>query len=337
MTRRNGQTMKKICFIIPVYKVEDYLRRCVDSVLAQSYENIAAILVDDGSPDGCPAICDEYAEKSEKIKVIHKENGGLSDARNAGLRLVTELADEGDFVSFVDSDDYIHPLFAEKLIALCEERSCGVAQCDYEKGTGDFTPAKEEPHVRYTDAETALLGYELKSQTPAKIFAVGTFRDLFYPVGRLNEDEFVTWCAVYRAGRVAITDEKLYYYYQRGLSIMDGVARRMKNNPHRYDYLRAYEERAAFFEKEGRPLQVMRTREKICRDIILRYCEQMYLPRQDRDEACLSGEYMRIYRENYPKMIRRRGMPLKQRLMYTAFYIFPYSAVAAGKIFTLRK
>ncbi len=338
MIRRNGHTMKKLYFIIPVYKVEEYLRRCVDSVLGQSYENIEIVLVDDGSPDGCPAICDGYAEKSEKIRVIHKRNGGLSDARNAGLRLVMEEAEDTDFIAFVDSDDYVHPDFARRLMSLCEERACGVAQCGYEKGSGGgFSPAAPEPAVTVTDAETALLGYELRSQAHSKIYRVGTFRDLYYPLGMLNEDEFVTYRAVYRAGRVAITTEKLYYYFQRGSSIMDDIARRMKNNPHRYDYLRAYEGRAAFFEKEGRPLQVMRAREKICRDIILRYCEQMYLPRQDRDEACVSGEYMRIYRENFPKMILRRGMPLKQRLMYTAFYVVPYSAVIAGRMFTLRK
>ena len=91
----------KFSIIIPIYKVEVYLHQCVDSVLAQSYKNIEVILVDDGSPDSCPRICDEYAAKDERIKVIHKPNGGLSDARNSGLKIAN-----GDYVIFLDSDDY---------------------------------------------------------------------------------------------------------------------------------------------------------------------------------------------------------------------------------------
>lgn len=92
-----------ISVIVPVYKVEKYLKRCVDSILAQTYPCLEVILVDDGSPDGCPAICDEYAREDRRVRVIHKENGGLSDARNAGID-----AAKGKFLGFVDSDDYVH-------------------------------------------------------------------------------------------------------------------------------------------------------------------------------------------------------------------------------------
>lgn len=91
-----------VSVIVPIYNVEPYLRKCVDSILAQTYINLEVILVDDGSPDGCPAICDEYKEKDERVKVIHKSNGGLSDARNAGLDAMT-----GEYVTFVDSDDWL--------------------------------------------------------------------------------------------------------------------------------------------------------------------------------------------------------------------------------------
>ena len=91
-----------ISVIVPIFKVEDYLRKCVDSVINQTYKNLEIILVDDGSPDNCPKICDEYANQDSRIKVIHKENGGLSDARNAGMKIA-----KGEYVSFIDSDDYI--------------------------------------------------------------------------------------------------------------------------------------------------------------------------------------------------------------------------------------
>ena len=330
--------MKKLFFIIPVYKVEDYLRRCVDSVLSQTYENIEIILVDDGSPDNCPTICDEYASKYTNIKVIHKQNGGLSDARNAGITYIKDIAKEDDYITFLDSDDFVHSQYAEKMIALCEENSCEVAQCGYEKGNKDsFSDNFATPQVFYTNSENALLGYTLKSQCCAKIYSFRVFSELFFPTGVLNEDEFVTYRAVFNAKNIVFTDENLYYYYQHGTSIMVEIAKKLKDNPHRKDYLKAYAERIEFFEKAQKPEQVLKTREKICTDIILRYCEQMYLAKADRDEDCTSGEYIRIYKENFKTMIKRNNIPLKRKLMYIAFYILPYSAVLMGKFFKLRK
>lgn len=329
--------MKKLFFIIPVYKVEDYLRRCVDSVLSQTYENIEIILVDDGSPDNCPAICDEYALKYTNIKVIHKQNGGLSDARNAGITYIKDIAKKDDYITFLDSDDFVHKQFAEKMISLCEQNSCGAAQCGYEKGSRDIFSNNFATKTFHTNSEEALLGYTLKSQCCAKIYSFRVFADLLFPIGVLNEDEFVTYKAVYNAKNIAFTDEKLYYYYQHNTSIMVEIAKKLKNNPHRNDYLKAYKERIEFFQKENKPEQVLKTHEKICTDIILRYCEQMYLAKADRDEDCTSGEYMRIYNKNFKLMIKRSGIPLKRKLMYIAFYILPYSAVLMGKFFKLRK
>ena len=115
------------------------------------------------------------------------------------------------------------------------------------------------------------------------------------------------------------------------------IAKKLKNNPHRKDYLKAYKERIEFFEKAQKSEQVLKTREKICTDIILRYCEQMYLAKADRDEDCTSGEYIRLYKENFKLMIKRDKIPLKRRLMYIAFYVLPQSAVLMGKFFKLRK
>ena len=118
---------------------------------------------------------------------------------------------------------------------------------------------------------------------------------------------------------------------------MDEIAKKLKNNPHRYDYLKAYDERLEFFRHKNMPEQILKTHEKICTDIILRYCEQMRLDVKDRDTDCVSGEYIKNYKRNYKIMIKRKSMPLKRRLMYIAFFIFPYSAVLMSKVFTLRK
>ena len=105
-----------ISIIVPIYNVEKYLRRCVDSILCQSYHNLEVWLVDDGSPDGCPAICDEYAGKDKRVKVIHKKNGGLSDARNVAIDVAT-----GEYICFVDSDDYVASTYVETLYALIDK------------------------------------------------------------------------------------------------------------------------------------------------------------------------------------------------------------------------
>ena len=105
-----------ISVIVPIYNVEKWLPRCVDSILSQEYKNLEIFLVDDGSPDGCPTICDEYAEKDKRIKVIHKKNGGLSDARNVAIDVAS-----GEFICFVDSDDYVAPTYVEILYSLIEK------------------------------------------------------------------------------------------------------------------------------------------------------------------------------------------------------------------------
>ena len=116
----------KISVIVPVYKVEKFLDRCVESIVGQTYENLEIILVDDGSPDNCPSMCDKWAEKDSRIKVIHKENGGVSSARNAALDAAT-----GDFIGFVDSDDWIEPDMYESLMMRIDETGKDIAVCSY--------------------------------------------------------------------------------------------------------------------------------------------------------------------------------------------------------------
>lgn len=330
--------MNKLFFVVPVYKVEKYLGRCIDSILAQTYENTEIILVDDGSPDNCPKICDEYAEKYENVKVIHKENGGLSDARNAGILYVREVADAEDYITFVDSDDYLHTAYAKTLVDLCERYHCNLVQCGYEKGSAEsFGEHKPDRTPAYISAETALLGYRLKSQVCAKLFKAKLFDDVLFPIGVINEDEFVTYRVVYKAGAVVLTQEKLYYYFQHGSGIMAEIAKNLKDNPHKFDFLKAYEERIAFFEEKNLPDQVLKTKEKICTDMFLRYSEQMRLKKEDRDPDCINGTYMKIYRENFRIMIKRKGIPLFRKLIYVAFNFDPAIGVRSATLFNHRR
>jgi glycosyltransferase involved in cell wall biosynthesis len=120
--------MHKISVIIPIYNVEKYLSVCLESVINQTYQNLEIILVDDGSTDACPKICDDYATKDNRIKLIHKKNGGLSDARNIGVKHAT-----GDLISFVDSDDVLSLYFYEKLINILEENDADIVECGFRK------------------------------------------------------------------------------------------------------------------------------------------------------------------------------------------------------------
>ena len=113
-----------ISVIVPVYQVEQYLDRCVSSILEQTYDHLEVILIDDGSPDSCPRLCDEWAEKDPRVRVIHQENGGVSSARNAGLDAAT-----GDYIAFVDSDDAIRPNYFETLYALLTEHQAELSIC----------------------------------------------------------------------------------------------------------------------------------------------------------------------------------------------------------------
>ncbi len=149
--KNENKKRSTVSVIVPIFKVESYLRACVESITAQTYRELEIILVDDGSPDGCPALCEELAREDPRIKVIHKENGGLSDARNAGLDIAT-----GDYIGFVDSDDAVEPDMFEVLVGLLEEHEADISCCRYirvwEDGREEAVGDDHEVHV-YTGQE----------------------------------------------------------------------------------------------------------------------------------------------------------------------------------------
>ena len=130
--------MDLISVIVPVYKVEAYLDRCVQSIVDQTYTNLEIILVDDGSPDRCPQMCDEWAKRDARIRVIHKPNGGGAQARNVGLERAS-----GEYIAFVDSDDYLLPGMYEALLCALMQTNCDIAECDYYVVNSDVFPRYE--------------------------------------------------------------------------------------------------------------------------------------------------------------------------------------------------
>lgn len=231
----------KVSVIVPVYKTEPYLRACLDSVLAQTYRNLQIILVNNGSPDNCGAICDEYAEKDVRVQVIHKANGGPSSSRNAGL-----AAASGEFISFVDSDDVISPSFIESLLSA----DADIAQCGY---TSDISQLEKGMKVKFESID----GFEMSERLCTEGSLVNTVvwsklwrRDCFdgirFPESRTYEDEFVTWKIFWRTNNIARTDAPLYYYRRREGSLMNSGA-----SVHSIDGVDALREKFIFYEACG--------------------------------------------------------------------------------------
>lgn len=239
------QKEKQISVILPIYKVENYLEQCIQSVVQQTYENLEIILVDDGSPDRCPEICEQWAKKDSRIQVIHKKNGGLSDARNAGLKSAG-----GEYVAFIDSDDWIAVTMFEQAMQALEAQNADIAAVNvyyaYEDGKKDVRNPEVDKLV-YTNIEAMqkLLEETVFQQTVwNKVYRRERIQDLEFPKGKLNEDEYWSYLAFARAQKAVYVNAPLYYYRQREGSIMaafnlrrlDGLEARMQ----RLEYLNVH-------------------------------------------------------------------------------------------------
>jgi len=212
-----------ITIVVPIFKVEKYLKRCIDSIIEQTYKNIEIILVDDGSPDKCGEIIDEYAKKDFRIKTIHKDNGGLSDARNAGIDVAT-----GQYITFVDSDDYINDnyisLLYDAIVKEKSEISIGLHIVQYDTGTKKkkYTKQKNEI-VNSKEALYRILydkGVDLSAW--AKLYKIELFNNIRYPKGRLFEDSATTYKLIDKATKISLVNEYIYNYMIRNDSISNG-------------------------------------------------------------------------------------------------------------------
>lgn len=238
----------KISVIVPVYKVEQYLERCVKSIMNQSYQNLEIILVDDGSPDACPALCDSYAKQDNRIKVIHQENMGLSAARNAGIDIAS-----GEYIGFVDSDDYIHKNMYEVLMKTCLENTCDIAVCSLKKFEKEIEADEvmAEPDLELYEKEKKFQAYFKLHDTEMivawnKLYKKELFHNVRYPKGKIHEDEFTTYILIGAAEKVAFVNYPLYYYFQRAESIM-GQGFSLKS----LDRLEAFKLRQQYFKALG--------------------------------------------------------------------------------------
>lgn len=210
-----------ISVIVPIYKVENYLEACVDSIRAQTYKNLEIILVDDGSPDRCPEICDTYAQKDPRIRAIHKKNGGLSDARNVGM-----VAAKGAYLMFVDSDDWIEPDSIERLYDQIVVHSADMA-IGCTKKFDDVTG--EVLFCNYRgDRKTSVVGkHEMMKEdlrgggwsACGKLYVSSVHQDIPFPIGETNEDEAIALRIIDRCKKIIKVDTLVYNYRARPDSI----------------------------------------------------------------------------------------------------------------------
>ena len=212
--------MEKISIIVPIYNVEKYLKKCIDSIISQSYTNLEIILVDDESPDSCPTICEEYKKKDKRIKVIHQKNMGLSGARNTGIKAAT-----GKYIMFQDSDDTIDYKCVEILYKLIKEYKTKISICGrlYEFENGDKKCKYSDNFIKKYDLESAIEEmnsfYYFDMSACGKMFYKQLFEDIEFPVGKLSEDYYVMYKLFLKSGNVVYTTEPMYNYLQRQNSI----------------------------------------------------------------------------------------------------------------------
>ena len=236
--------MEKISIVVPVYNVEPYLPRCVDSILSQTYGNFSLLLIDDGSPDACGKVCDDYARKDPRITVIHQENSGVSAARNLGIEWTLNHP-EYQWLTFIDGDDWIHPMYLEVLVHATSQFRLKIGQVNLLKVHETI------PYPNYAEISPILLttgeAYQIYGFSPCgKLFHTSLLKDIRFPVGVRHEDEFTTYRILFSQSHVAYINKTLYYYYVRANSFMcsqwttDHLA-----------CLDARDEQLAFFEAKG--------------------------------------------------------------------------------------
>lgn len=242
---------KKISIIIPIYNVEKYLPACVESILQQTYKNLEVILVDDGSPDQCPVICDELAQKDDRIRVIHQKNKGLSGARNTGIDNA-----QGDYLIFVDSDDTVEQTLVEELYTYAEKWNCAIVACGrnyiFEDGQIVCKIARDESKVYgFEEAMQEMNSFRLFDMSAwAKIYRKELFEDIRFPEGKLSEDYYIMYKLFDKAQTIGYVAKPLYNYLQRQSSIS-------RNKKINHDFADAAKKQMEFLDEKYPQMSVL--------------------------------------------------------------------------------
>lgn len=284
-----------ITIVVPVYNVEKYLERCVDSLLKQTYENIEIILVDDGSKDNSGKLCDELALRDARIKVIHKLNGGLSDARNCGLDAMS-----GKWVTFIDSDDYVSADYVKLMYKMCIENDVQISSCQfvrtYEDSYGFAAFEDDIKIISGTEAIKSIYGEmngEITIVSTCKLYSAKLFDGYRFKKGIIHEDEELVWKLLYGAEKIAVTQAQLYGYYMSSDSIMRGGFD--ERSTVMLDILK---ERAVRFKEDNAAEIYDLTLKTRCYILNMFYCKyKKYMPEKKAVAESVKEEFKEIYKQ----------------------------------------
>lgn len=292
--------MQLVSIIVPVYKVENYLEKCVNSILNQSYKNIEVILVDDGSPDESGKLCEKMKKTDSRIIVLHKANGGLSDARNFGLQYA-----KGSLIMFVDSDDYIHPDMVETMYRKMEYDESDLVVCDFckvnqegkllENENGSNFESRVINNDEMLDMLCSESGWRL---VPAwnKLYKKEIWKDLSFPKGKLHEDEYIIHEVIEKSEKISLINNKMYYYVQRNGSIMNNIT-----DKNRLDGAEALIKRTEFLTKINKKKQAAFCFEGAVNKMLI----DVKTEDKKREKDIISN--MKLIYSNYSYLLNRRN------------------------------
>lgn len=280
-----------ISVIVPVYNSEKYLRRCIDSVLAQTYSDLKLILIDDGSTDNSGRICEEYAATDDRIVVLHQENKGQAVARNAGLDYVFEK-DNSEWVSFIDSDDYVSPLFFSTLIVGAKESNSRISICNSTSKAENICCTVKEPTARLISTDDYYSTYNYTSVPWGKIIHKELLKNKRFPDKRKYEDEFLVYKVLFQCEYIAYTDAPMYYYLINETGVM-----KTEQSLDSFGFYEAYKDQIKFFF-ENQKLKSFNTISQMNLRMLLR---DMRKDTVNKSDKIILRDYLRYHLNHYAK------------------------------------
>ena len=309
----------KLSVIVPVYNVEQYLSRCIDSVLQQSFRDFELILVDDGSSDGSGGICDEYAQRDSRVRTIHQNNQGQAAARNAALDIA-----QGEFIGFVDSDDSISPCMYERLLNLADSFHADIAVCGYSEVDMDGNvkvqcpKARQEPSVYI--AEKVIenffpeICWDIGASLWDKVFKRDLFDGLRFPVGRIYEDTALQLPLYERCGKIVVAPTYDYQYY----CVRQGSTMNATYSTKRFDLIELAISQLSFFEQKGIKIQYGYALEQYVRNYMINFFS-VHIAHKELKKKFLP--YQKQFRSHFIKILRETKICKMRKLVVMVMYV----------------